>query len=74
MSFRRLIVPLILAVLAFAVATALAATNTIETVAGNGTAGASGDDGPATSASISCPTEIVPIAGGGFYKIGRAHV
>ena len=73
MSFRRLIVPLILAVLAFAVATALAATNTIETVAGNGTAGASGDDGPATSASISFPTEIVPIAGGGFYIVENGN-
>src|SRR4051812_4412945 len=44
-----------------------AAAGDITTVAGNGTAALSGDDGPATSASLRGPTGIVAAPGGGYY-------
>lgn len=39
---------------------------TISTVAGTGTAGFSGDGGPATSARLDSPTDVEPTADGGF--------
>ncbi|HEX6013190.1 MAG TPA: hypothetical protein VFY87_15585, partial [Geminicoccaceae bacterium] len=38
----------------------------ITTVAGTGTAGSSGDGGPATSARLTLPTDVEPTADGGF--------
>jgi len=38
----------------------------ITTVAGTGPAAFTGDGGPATSAALSAPTSVVPLAGGGF--------
>src|SRR4029453_11783873 len=38
----------------------------ISTVAGTGTAGYSGDGGPATSAQLSWPIDVEPTADGGF--------
>ncbi|MDP9442618.1 MAG: hypothetical protein M3P34_10680, partial [Actinomycetota bacterium] len=42
------------------------ASRTIVTVAGNGTAGASGDGGPATAAQLRLPAGITPYPEGGF--------
>jgi trimeric autotransporter adhesin len=42
-------------------------TGTITTVAGNGTAGFSGDGGPAISASLDFPYAVLPDASGNFY-------
>ena len=39
---------------------------TVSTVAGTGTAGFSGDGGPATSARLNSPTDVEPTADGGF--------
>jgi sugar lactone lactonase YvrE len=43
------------------------AANTIETVAGNGTAGFSGDGGPATDASVAWPRDVALDGGGRLY-------
>jgi hypothetical protein len=56
----------ILAAAAAFPATAAASPGEITTVAGNGTAGPLGDGGPATSAQISRPRDVVPLGGGGF--------
>lgn len=53
-------------VLAVFVGVALAATGDISTVAGTGTAGFSGDDGPATAAEIRTPTAVAATADGGY--------
>jgi sugar lactone lactonase YvrE len=42
------------------------ATNDITTVAGTGTGGFSGDNGPATVAQLSTPTGVAPTADGGY--------
>lgn len=52
---------------------ATAATGIITTVAGNGTAAFSGDGGPATSASLNQPFEIVGDAAGHFYIVDRVN-
>ena len=44
-----------------------AATQTISTLAGNGSAGASGDNGPALSASLSIPTSVAVDGAGNVY-------
>ncbi len=44
----------------------VSASGTITTVAGNGTSGFSGDGGPATSAELAEPNDVVPTADGGF--------
>lgn len=44
----------------------VSASGTITTVAGDGTAGFSGDGGPATGARLNTPTGIAPTADGGF--------
>ncbi|WP_338930531.1 NHL repeat-containing protein [Streptomyces netropsis] len=41
--------------------------STITTVAGDGTAGFSGDDGPATAARLRCPFGVAPAADGSLY-------
>ncbi|MEV6962890.1 RICIN domain-containing protein [Streptomyces sp. NPDC051207] len=45
----------------------VAADGTISTVAGTGTAGFSGDDGPATSARLNCPVAMVVDSTGTLY-------
>ena len=50
-----------------------AATGIISTVAGNGTAGYSGDGGAATSAELSLPSEISLDASGNFYILDSAN-
>lgn len=42
------------------------ASGTITTVAGNGTAGYTGDSGPATSAELNSPSDVTALPGGGF--------
>ena len=47
----------------------------ITTVAGNGTQGFSGDNGPATSAQLNIPIGVAVDSAGNLYiEIGRAHV
>src|SRR3954467_1717380 len=48
-------------------AAASAAPRTITTAAGNGAAVLSGDDGPATSASLNRPQGVIAAPGGGYY-------
>src|SRR4051812_30855145 len=64
---RNLAGVVVLVALLVPAAVAHAAAGDITTVAGNGTAGLSGDDGPATSASLRGPTGIVAAPGGGYY-------
>jgi hypothetical protein len=45
----------------------------ITTVAGTGTAGFSGDGGPATSAQLNAPARVVALAGGGFLVADTAN-
>jgi hypothetical protein len=52
--------------LILAPASAGAATNVITTVAGNGTAGAIGDGGPATAAELHTPLSVTSTPDGGF--------
>jgi hypothetical protein len=54
------------AALAVGVAVASGGTNDISTAAGTGTAGFSGDDGPATAAQIGTPTAVAATADGGY--------
>jgi subtilisin family serine protease len=44
----------------------VSANGTINTVAGTGAEGFTGDGGPATEAKIDTPTSVSPLAGGGF--------
>jgi trimeric autotransporter adhesin len=44
----------------------MSSSGTITRVAGTGTAGNSGDDGPATEAQISAPLGVAVTADGGF--------
>src|SRR5688500_8314547 len=53
-------------VLAVFVGVALAATGDISTVAGTGTGGFSGDNGPATAAQMRTPTAVAGTADGGY--------
>src|SRR3954453_5364553 len=71
--FLRSIANRRLAALAVAVATAgviatvaLAAPGDIRTLAGNGTPGYAGDNGPATAAEIQGPRGIATLPGGGY--------
>lgn len=58
----------LLATAGFVGPTALAApTTTITTFAGTGTAGPAGDNGPAASAQLSYPMQLVAAPGGGYY-------
>jgi hypothetical protein len=52
--------------LAFGVAVAAAQTNNIVTVAGTGTAGYSGDGGPATAADLGTPVGVKSMPDGGY--------
>ena len=52
---------------------ALAPNNTIATVAGNGTAGDSGDGGPATSAEIKYPIGVALDSAGNLYFTDFSH-
>lgn len=61
--FSWLIVPF----LSLLFSTQVAAAQTIDTVAGNGTAGFSGDGGPATSAQLDAPTSLALDASGGLF-------
>jgi hypothetical protein len=54
------------AALVLCVSIAIAATGDISTVAGTGTAGFSGDNGPATAAQIRTPTAVAGTADGGY--------
>ena len=54
--------------------TAGAATNNIFTVAGSGTQGSAGDDGPATAAELSFPRSLAVTAEGGFLIGGDNRV
>ena len=45
---------------------AVAATNDIFTVAGNGTQGSDGDGGPATAAVLNAPIAVAELPDGGF--------
>ncbi len=53
-------------VFAFLAPSASAATNVISTVAGNGTAGFSGDGGPATASELNTPLSVSPTPDGGY--------
>jgi NHL repeat-containing protein len=54
------------AALVLCVSIAIAATGDISTVAGTGTAGFGGDNGPATAAQIRTPTAVAGTADGGY--------
>jgi hypothetical protein len=45
----------------------------ITRIAGTGTAGNSGDDGPATEAELNNPSEVAPTADGGFLIVDTAN-
>ena len=73
MGSVRPAVPLALVALAIGAASASAATNVISTVAGNGTAGPAGDNGPATAAQLAIPVGVTPIPGGGYYIADQSN-
>jgi hypothetical protein len=52
--------------LAFLPGSARAATNTISTVAGNGTAGFAGDGGPVSASQLNTPLSVSPTPDGGY--------
>jgi hypothetical protein len=51
----------------------VAPNGVITTVAGTGAAGFSGDNGPATAAQLTNPTEVEPLPGGGFLISDRGN-
>src|SRR5436190_2236891 len=51
----------------------VAVDGTITTVAGVGSAGFSGDNGPATAAKLNAPGAVAPLAGGGFLIADTAN-